>query len=141
MEEGQCKRNKFEPCRPRSTLTPKLFHGLHMAIASPPSLTGQKAHSLPLEKAELFKSLEGWVEQHVLPFIKLVDQCWQPSTFLTDSTHQQQISREMMRIRNRGLAKWLYKLDEDPPSSNLVSNQPSTFPLPLIFHSIFPTSS
>ncbi|ONH89827.1 hypothetical protein PRUPE_8G018700 [Prunus persica] len=55
-----------------------------VATSPPPSLTRQKTHSMPPEKVEIFKSLEGWASEHVLPFLKPVDQCWQPSAFLPD---------------------------------------------------------
>ncbi|CAN6555722.1 unnamed protein product [Malus baccata var. baccata] len=73
-----------------------------VATASPPPLTRQKAHSLPPEKVELFKSLEGWAEQHVLPFLKPVDQCWQPSTFLPDSSLPEEEFLDQVRaLRDR----------------------------------------
>ncbi|KAK9944077.1 hypothetical protein M0R45_009661 [Rubus argutus] len=53
-----------------------------VATSPAPPLTRQKMHSLPPEKVELFKSLEGWASQSVLPFLKPVEECWQPSTFL-----------------------------------------------------------
>uniref|UniRef100_A0A6V7NHV9 Acyl-[acyl-carrier-protein] desaturase n=1 Tax=Ananas comosus var. bracteatus TaxID=296719 RepID=A0A6V7NHV9_ANACO len=42
-------------------------------------------HSMPPEKAEVFKSLESWARQALLPLLKPVDQCWQPTDFLPDS--------------------------------------------------------
>ncbi|KAL5560433.1 hypothetical protein UlMin_036644 [Ulmus minor] len=55
------------------------------AVASPPKeLKFQKTHSMPPEKVELFKSLENWASEWILPLLKPVDQCWQPSTFLPD---------------------------------------------------------
>ncbi|BBH08793.1 Plant stearoyl-acyl-carrier-protein desaturase family protein, partial [Prunus dulcis] len=41
-----------------------------VATSPPPSLTRQKTHSMPPEKVEIFKSLEGWASEHVLPFLK-----------------------------------------------------------------------
>lgn len=41
---------------------------------------------MPPEKVELFKSLEGWASENVLPLLKPVQQCWQPQDFLPDST-------------------------------------------------------
>ena len=41
---------------------------------------------MPPEKIEIFKSLEGWASQRVLPLLKPVEQCWQPQKFLPDST-------------------------------------------------------
>ncbi|KAG6578917.1 Stearoyl-[acyl-carrier-protein] 9-desaturase 6, chloroplastic, partial [Cucurbita argyrosperma subsp. sororia] len=56
------------------------------AISTPDLLKGQKTHSMPPEKVELFKSLEGWASENVLPLLKPVQQCWQPQDFLPDST-------------------------------------------------------
>ena len=56
------------------------------AIATPDLIKGQKTHSMPPEKVELFKSLEGWASENVLPLLKPVQQCWQPQDFLPDST-------------------------------------------------------
>lgn len=36
------------------------------------------------EKIEVFKSLEGWASQSVLPLLKPVEQCWQPQDLLPD---------------------------------------------------------
>lgn len=58
------------------------------AVAAPPTppvaLKHQKTHSMPPEKVEIFKSLENWAAQNVLPFLKPVDLCWQPQNFLPD---------------------------------------------------------
>lgn len=52
------------------------------AVATP--LRHQKTHTMPPEKAEVFKSLEGWASQCVLPLLKPVEQCWQPQSMLPD---------------------------------------------------------
>lgn len=39
---------------------------------------------MPPEKQEIFKSLETWATQNVLPLLKPVKECWQPQTFLPD---------------------------------------------------------
>ncbi|KAG4958502.1 hypothetical protein AAZX31_13G025600 [Glycine max] len=54
--------------------------------ATPPPLKERRNHSMPPEKIEIFKSLEGWASQRVLPLLKPVEQCWQPQKFLPDST-------------------------------------------------------
>lgn len=59
------------------------------SVAAPPpsqTLKHQKTHSMPPEKVEVFKSLEGWATKNVLPLLKPVGQCWQPSNFLPDPT-------------------------------------------------------
>lgn len=58
---------------PKSTIT-----------ATPPPLKIHKTHSLPPEKVEIFKSLENWASESVLPLLKPVEQCWQPQNFLPD---------------------------------------------------------
>ncbi|CAI0395965.1 unnamed protein product [Linum tenue] len=50
------------------------------AIAAPPK------HSTPPAKAEIFRSLEGWAADNVLPLLKPVEKCWQPQDFLPDPT-------------------------------------------------------
>ncbi|KAI6691062.1 hypothetical protein NL676_027890 [Syzygium grande] len=41
---------------------------------------------MPPEKVEVFRSLEGWAAQNVLPLLKPVEQCWQPQEFVPDSS-------------------------------------------------------
>ncbi|XP_038884322.1 stearoyl-[acyl-carrier-protein] 9-desaturase 6, chloroplastic [Benincasa hispida] len=56
------------------------------AIAAPSLVKDRKTHSMPPEKIDVFKSLEGWASENVLPLLKPVDECWQPQDFLPDST-------------------------------------------------------
>ncbi|XP_058089741.1 stearoyl-[acyl-carrier-protein] 9-desaturase 6, chloroplastic-like [Magnolia sinica] len=57
------------------------------AVASPPAPSRLVIkHSLPPEKLEMFKTLEGWATQAILPFLKAVEQSWQPQDFLPDPT-------------------------------------------------------
>lgn len=46
----------------------------------------RKAHSMPPEKAEVFKSLERWASEGLLPLLKPVEQSWQPQNFVPDSS-------------------------------------------------------
>ncbi|CAK8567451.1 unnamed protein product [Lathyrus sativus] len=46
----------------------------------------QKTHSIPPEKKEVFKSLENWAVQSLLPLIKPVEESWQPHDLLPDSS-------------------------------------------------------
>ncbi|GAA0156526.1 hypothetical protein LIER_38287 [Lithospermum erythrorhizon] len=46
----------------------------------PPKVT----HSMPLEKKELFRSLESWASNSILPLLKPVEKSWQPIEFLPD---------------------------------------------------------
>ncbi|XP_028757626.1 stearoyl-[acyl-carrier-protein] 9-desaturase 6, chloroplastic [Neltuma alba] len=54
------------------------------AVAAP--VKNRKAHSMPPEKAEVFKSLERWASEGLLPLLKPVEQSWQPQNFLPDSS-------------------------------------------------------
>ena len=44
----------------------------------------QVTHSMPPEKREIFKSLDGWAEKNILVLLKDVEKSWQPSDFLPD---------------------------------------------------------
>ncbi|XP_057515497.1 stearoyl-[acyl-carrier-protein] 9-desaturase, chloroplastic-like [Amaranthus tricolor] len=44
----------------------------------------QKTHSMPLQKIEMFQSLEKWAEENLLVLLKPVEKCWQPQDFLPD---------------------------------------------------------
>ncbi|KAL6992296.1 Stearoyl-[acyl-carrier-protein] 9-desaturase 7, chloroplastic [Sarracenia purpurea var. burkii] len=46
-------------------------------------------HSMLPEKLEIFKSLEGWAEKNMLPYLKPVEKCWQPQQFLPDPTSEE----------------------------------------------------
>uniref|UniRef100_A0A6B7FH86 Divergent acyl-[acyl-carrier-protein] desaturase n=1 Tax=Leucas cephalotes TaxID=1260214 RepID=A0A6B7FH86_9LAMI len=52
--------------------------------AGAPTKLKQIAHSMPPEKIELFKSLEPWASENVLPLLKPVEKCWQPNELLPD---------------------------------------------------------
>jgi acyl-[acyl-carrier-protein] desaturase len=68
--------------RPRAAASVVRFPPPISAVATP--LRHQKTHSMPPEKAEVFKSLEGWASQRVLPLLRPVEQCWQPHSMLPD---------------------------------------------------------
>ncbi|XP_047955488.1 stearoyl-[acyl-carrier-protein] 9-desaturase, chloroplastic-like [Salvia hispanica] len=44
----------------------------------------QITHSMPPQKVEIFKSIEGWAEDNLLIHLKPVEKCWQPQDFLPD---------------------------------------------------------
>lgn len=46
----------------------------------------QVTHSMPPQKIEIFKSLEGWAEENILVHLKPVEKCWQPQDFLPDAS-------------------------------------------------------
>lgn len=73
-----------------------------VATSPAPPLTRQKTYSLPPEKVELFKSLEGWASESVLPFLKPVEECWQPSTFLpSPSLPKEEFLDQVRALRDR----------------------------------------
>lgn len=57
---------------------------------------------MPAEKMEVFKSLEGWASEWVLPLLKPVEQCWQPQNLVPDSTLPfEEFSEEVKALRER----------------------------------------
>ncbi|KAH0748968.1 hypothetical protein KY290_028200 [Solanum tuberosum] len=57
---------------------------------------------MPPEKLEIFKSIEPWVSENVLPFRKPVEKCWQPIEFLPDpSQGPEQFKEEVRALRQR----------------------------------------
>ena len=59
-----------------------------------------KTHSLPPEKLEILKTMEGWVEQNILTYLKPVDKCWQPRDFLPDPASEG-FEEQVMELRER----------------------------------------
>ncbi|KAL8130570.1 hypothetical protein V2J09_019725 [Rumex salicifolius] len=43
-------------------------------------------HRTPESQGEVLKSLEGWASEHMLPFLKPVEESWQPQDYLPDSS-------------------------------------------------------
>ncbi|KAK6938312.1 Fatty acid desaturase, type 2 [Dillenia turbinata] len=67
-----------------------------------PALRPQVTHSMPPEKVEIFKSLENWATQSILPLLKPVDRCWQPSEFLPDSSlPKEEFVDQVLALRER----------------------------------------
>ncbi|KAL0399841.1 UNVERIFIED_CONTAM: Stearoyl-[acyl-carrier-protein] 9-desaturase 6, chloroplastic [Sesamum radiatum] len=59
-------------------------------------------HPMPPEKQEVFKSLESWATNHLLPLLKPVNKCWQPSEFLPDPTQSiDDFMDEVRALRDR----------------------------------------
>ncbi|XP_062099146.1 stearoyl-[acyl-carrier-protein] 9-desaturase 6, chloroplastic-like [Humulus lupulus] len=56
------------------------------AVASPPRPLKLQQPTMSPDKAEVFKSLESWAIQSILPLLKPVDQSWQPQDLLPDPT-------------------------------------------------------
>lgn len=85
------------------TLKPTTFRGVspRCAVTAPP-LRRQATHSMPPEKIDIFKSLEPWAAQSVLPLLKPVNECWQPTEFLPASSQPyDQFSDEVRELRER----------------------------------------
>ncbi|XWS22146.1 hypothetical protein CRYUN_Cryun29cG0009900 [Craigia yunnanensis] len=60
----------------------KGFENLKKPFMPPREVHLQVTHSMPPEKIEIFKSLEGWAEKNILTHLKPVEKCWQPQDFL-----------------------------------------------------------
>ncbi|XP_051227600.1 stearoyl-[acyl-carrier-protein] 9-desaturase 1, chloroplastic [Lolium perenne] len=72
--------------------------------AAPPSLAQRGVtHSMPPEKQEVFRSLQGWAAGSLLPLLKPVDDCWQPTDFLPDSSSDA-FEHEVRELRSRAAA-------------------------------------
>ncbi|XP_062227573.1 stearoyl-[acyl-carrier-protein] 9-desaturase 1, chloroplastic-like [Phragmites australis] len=74
------------------------------AAVAAPAVRARVTHSMPPEKVEVFRSLEGWAARSLLPLLKPVEECWQPTDFLPDSSSEmfQHDVREL-RARAAGL--------------------------------------
>lgn len=72
--------------------------------AAPPSVVQRGVtHSMPPEKQEVFRSLQGWAAESLLPLLKPVDDCWQPTDFLPDSSSDA-FEHEVRELRSRAAA-------------------------------------
>ncbi|KAL3513812.1 hypothetical protein ACH5RR_026529 [Cinchona calisaya] len=80
---------------PRSITTTTQNHPTTATFQRPPVVSAtaatplqhlhtQTTYSVAPEKTEVFKSLEHWATQRVLPLLKPVEKCWQPIEFLPD---------------------------------------------------------
>ncbi|KAL8544657.1 hypothetical protein ACS0TY_005043 [Phlomoides rotata] len=69
-------------------------------FAPPREVTSQVTHPLPPEKREIFTSLNGWAEENILPLLKPVEKCWQPSDFLPDPASEG-FEEEVSDLRKR----------------------------------------
>ncbi|CAO2172278.1 unnamed protein product [Urochloa humidicola] len=70
------------------------------AVAEPAARPARVTHSMPPEKAEVFRSLEGWASRSLLPLLKPVEDCWQPTDFLPDSSSEM-FEHEVRELRTR----------------------------------------
>lgn len=74
------------PAAPSLRRPPPISAAAPAAAAAAVLKHQRTAHSMPPEKVEVFRSLEGWAAQNVLPLLKPVEQCWQPQEFVPDSS-------------------------------------------------------
>ncbi|EFJ20423.1 hypothetical protein SELMODRAFT_418317 [Selaginella moellendorffii] len=52
------------------------------------------------EKIEMFKSLESWAEESILPFLRPVEKCWQPQDYLPEPSSES-FYDEVLELRER----------------------------------------
>lgn len=74
-----------------------------VAAAAAPPVQRRVTHSMPPEKEEVFRSLQGWAAGSLLPLLKPVDDCWQPTDFLPDSSSET-FEHEVRELRARAAA-------------------------------------
>ncbi|KAF5180605.1 Stearoyl-[acyl-carrier-protein] 9-desaturase protein [Thalictrum thalictroides] len=60
----------------------------------------QVTHSMPPQKVEIFRNLEGWADKNLLSLLKPVEKCWQPQDFLPDSTSEG-FNEQLLELRKR----------------------------------------
>ncbi|GMH32718.1 hypothetical protein BSKO_00552 [Bryopsis sp. KO-2023] len=66
-------------------------------------IDGQVAHSASKESLELLKSMDGYIEENVVPLLKPVEKCWQ-ATDLLPLPHEEQFIDEIKELRERSEA-------------------------------------
>lgn len=52
------------------------------AAQGPIIINGQVLHSITQERLELVGSMDDYVEREIVPLLKPVDKCWQPTDYL-----------------------------------------------------------
>ncbi|KAF3329906.1 acyl-[acyl-carrier-protein] desaturase 1 [Carex littledalei] len=87
---------------PMVRITPQKRQLRVAAVLVAPQIHRNVTHSLPPEKVEVFKSLEGWAKESLLPLLKPVEDCWQPTDFLPDSSKPtDEFEEEVRALRER----------------------------------------
>jgi len=84
-----------------ATLPPKAKEVEKIKI-QPREAHEQVTHSMPPEKIEIFKSLEGWADDNILVHLKTVEKSWQPQDFLPDPSSEGFLD-EVRELRERSL--------------------------------------
>ncbi|KAL6976131.1 Stearoyl-[acyl-carrier-protein] 9-desaturase 7, chloroplastic [Sarracenia purpurea var. burkii] len=62
----------------------KDVENLKKPFSPPREVHVQVTHSMPPQKIEMFKSLDGWATENILVHLKPVEKCWQPQDFLPE---------------------------------------------------------
>lgn len=75
---------------------------LERPFAPPREVAAQVTHSMPPQKVEIFKSLEGWAEENILALLKPVERSWQPQDFLPDPAGEGFLE-EVRELRERAM--------------------------------------
>ncbi|XP_049413584.1 stearoyl-[acyl-carrier-protein] 9-desaturase 6, chloroplastic-like [Solanum stenotomum] len=88
----------------KTTSSRRLSPIFAVASTTAPPSRHQVTHSMPPEKIEIFKSLESWVSENILPLREPVEKCWQPIEFLPDPSQGPNVFVEEVRaLRQRVL--------------------------------------
>ncbi|KAJ0510549.1 putative stearoyl-[acyl-carrier-protein] 9-desaturase [Helianthus annuus] len=74
---------KFAMASTIGSSTPKV-ESTKKPFTPPREVHLQVTHSMPPQKIEIFKSIEGWAEDNILVHLKPVEKCWQPQDFLPE---------------------------------------------------------
>ncbi|KVI00409.1 Fatty acid desaturase, type 2 [Cynara cardunculus var. scolymus] len=74
---------KFAMASTLGSSTPKV-ENTKKPFTPPREVHVQVTHSMPPQKIEIFKSIEGWAEENILVHLKPVEKCWQAQDFLPD---------------------------------------------------------
>ena len=105
--------NRNQHSKPKSPKMQTTFLSTTQTLALKQTLAPKRIRLMPLkatmthssmlqEKIEICKSLESWVSQRVLPFLKPVEQSWQPQDFLPDSSLPfNEFNDQVKELRNR----------------------------------------
>ncbi|KAF4373377.1 hypothetical protein F8388_001460 [Cannabis sativa] len=72
------------------------------AVASPPRPIKLHQPTMSPAKEEVFKSLEGWATESILPLLKPVEECWQPQDLLPNpSNYDEEFFDQIRSIQDR----------------------------------------
>ncbi|KAJ4975966.1 hypothetical protein NE237_001072 [Protea cynaroides] len=94
---------QFKPKIPVSSSTTRFQRLSVSSVAAPPaSRPITNTSTLSPEVVELLKSLQGWVGENILPFLKPAEKSWQPHDFLPDSSlPSDEFVEQVLALRER----------------------------------------